>query len=102
MNTLSREEPAIRLFNVALSMAEVVALCNWHVSIGKDLPKRMGKISVEKLDTKMPTAAQLKIIRDYVVGQMEAHADRAQALNEIRLNYLAATQTPKIPNPKPN
>jgi hypothetical protein len=75
----SAAEPAERPFNVALSLAEIVALANWHTAQIKRIKPRVGKIIMEE-GIRGPKA--MLVIKE-AQAQVAAHATRARGLLSI-------------------
>lgn len=69
---------------VALSATEIAALANWHITIAKGIPKRLGRAQLE-LSAKsifgMPS--KMKELLAAARGQMDGHFNRAKVLNAI-------------------
>ncbi len=80
----SQSEPAERPYTVALSGAEVIALANWHVSIARGIPKRLGKAQMElQAKSILGSPRQMKELLAVAREQLNAHSDRTKELMAI-------------------
>ena len=80
----SQQEPAERPFTVALSGSEVMALANWHVSIARAIPKRLGKAQMElQAKSILGSPRQMKQLLDIAKEQLRAHTARTTELLAI-------------------
>ena len=83
-NKFSTQEPAERPFTVALSASEVAALSNWHLSICRKIPKRLGQAQMElQAKSILGSPRQMKQLIDIAKEQLKAHSDRATGLLSI-------------------
>ena len=80
----SQQEPAARPYTVALSGSEVVALANWHVSIARAIPKRLGKAQMElQAKSILGSPRQMQGLLAAAREQLDAHSKRTHDLMAI-------------------
>ena len=83
MKTFSTIEPAERPFTVALSEAEIAALANWHLTVAKRIPQKLGKTALKFSADNLFRARDSKALFNHAREQIDAHCKRAQGLNSI-------------------
>lgn len=93
---IDKREPADRPLMIALSVAEVIALANYHVSEAKLRTRRFGKAAMELSASPLPKTRALRDLHAACGTEVAAHHQRARGILALAQEFaLKEAKEPK-------
>jgi hypothetical protein len=77
---ISKQEPATRPVHLDLSVAEIIALVEYHMREAKASTRRFGSAAMQLNTSPLPQGRKLKLLHDACTENVNAHQSRAKGI----------------------
>jgi hypothetical protein len=91
---ISKQEPATRPVTIDLSVAEIIALVEYHMREAKASTRRFGTAAMQLNANPLPQGRKLKLLHDACTANVNAHQTRARGILALAQEFAGKETGP--------